>query len=59
MADNPILPPAKTGPSIPKGSYFMLLLQRRDLMRVKVDVSSNSISFKICNSLAFSYELPS
>lgn len=47
--------PSKGG--IKESRYLMLLLQRRDLARVRVNITSTSFIFKLCNTIEFKYTL--
>jgi hypothetical protein len=51
----PTPPPSKGG--IKESRYLMLLLQRRDLARVRVNITSTSFIFKLCNTIEFKYNL--
>lgn len=51
---NPPTPAAPPAPLTP-GTYLILLLGRRDLPRVLVTVTSNSLSYKSCNRIQQSF----
>jgi hypothetical protein len=39
------------------GNYILLLLYRRDLMRVKIQITSKTIQLTLCSKLIFDYTL--
>lgn len=54
-------PKVKTisSPPMPPGNYILLLLQRRDLPRVFVTVTSTNFTFSLCNKYSYNYVLGS
>lgn len=49
-SSNSITPPSESWP-LSTGNYLLLILSRRDLPRVIVTISGNTISYKGCNSI--------
>ncbi len=39
------------------GNYILLLLYRRDLMRVKIQITTTEIQLTLCSKLVFNYSL--
>lgn len=54
IASAPIAVPPATAATLPPlspGTYLLLLLQRRDLPRLLVNVTSNTLVYKSCNNI--------